>query len=180
MHQQTLVSQQQRAKKVAGSEKKRLAARKAVDCDDQDYNPEQGEEAAEFDVVDEHEDIVADPSNKRKATPTSKARCPKKAIQAKKTRKRAAAELPCGVSADAEERGAVALENARKKLEAIAATKARKRQKTTVTKATQVSPTRYDMFHAGRFNKYSRIDDARYAGTSTILQHRSSLFYTAL
>ncbi|KAG3104707.1 hypothetical protein PI124_g13898 [Phytophthora idaei] len=55
--------------------------------------------------------------------------------------RRAAAELPCGVSADAEERGAVALKDARKKLEAVAATKARKRQKTTVTKATQVSPT---------------------------------------
>ncbi|KAG2981002.1 hypothetical protein PC118_g10852 [Phytophthora cactorum] len=78
-----------------------------------------------------------------------------KSAQAKKTRKpsaaqvakekgerRAAAELLCGASADAEERDAVALEETRKKLEAISATKARKRQKTTVAMPTQVSPTR--------------------------------------
>ncbi|KAG2784217.1 hypothetical protein PC129_g17142 [Phytophthora cactorum] len=77
-----------------------------------------------------------------------------KSAQAKKTRKpsaaqvakekgerRAAAELLCGASADAEERDAVALEETRKKLEAISATKARKRQKTTVAMPTQVSPT---------------------------------------
>ncbi|KAG4044969.1 hypothetical protein PC123_g19610 [Phytophthora cactorum] len=117
-----------------------------------------GEEAEESDVVDEHDGNIAAPSSKRKAKPTSKARRPKKPTQTKKTRKlsaakvakkrakgkrRAAAELACGVSADAEERGAVALEDARKKREAIAATKARKWQKTTVTKATKVSPTRY-------------------------------------
>ncbi|RAW24441.1 hypothetical protein PC110_g19141 [Phytophthora cactorum] len=107
-----------------------------------------------------------------------------KSAQAKKTRKpsaaqvakekgerRAAAELLCGASADAEERDAVALEETRKKLEAISATKARKRQKTTVAMPTQVSPTRY--------NIYSRIDAVCYAGTYTILQHRSILFYTA-
>ncbi|KAG3194818.1 hypothetical protein PC128_g9047 [Phytophthora cactorum] len=143
MSQRTLVSQHQRAlaaKTLARSGKKRLAA------------------TEESDVVDEHDGNIAAPSSKRKAKPTSKARRPKKPTQTKKTRKlsaakvakkrakgkrRAAAELACGVSADAEERGAVALEDARKKREAIAATKARKWQKTTVTKATKVSPTRY-------------------------------------
>ncbi|KAG6946232.1 hypothetical protein JG687_00016824 [Phytophthora cactorum] len=149
-----------------------------------DYNPEQGEEAEESDVVDEHDGNIAAPSSKRKAKPTSKARRPKKPTQTKKTRKlsaakvakkrakgkrRAAAELACGVSADAEERGAVALEDARKKREAIAATKARKWQKTTVTKATKVSPTRVrlDDHHSERTD----------VGGNTVLHVTNNYFY---
>ncbi|KAG3002453.1 hypothetical protein PC128_g12704 [Phytophthora cactorum] len=66
--QRTLVSQQQRAvtaKTLAGSGKERLAARKGVDDEGEDYNPGQDEEADESDMVDEHEDNIAAPSTKR-------------------------------------------------------------------------------------------------------------------
>ncbi|KAE9027689.1 hypothetical protein PR002_g10610 [Phytophthora rubi] len=57
-------------------------------------------------------------------------------------------EVCCQVSGGAEESGTTALEEARKKLEDIAASKAKKRQKTNVLTTPEASPMRYDMFLA--------------------------------
>ncbi|KAE9338710.1 hypothetical protein PF008_g11941 [Phytophthora fragariae] len=103
---------------------------------------------------------------KKKPAAKKKPRKPS-AVQVAKEKEReerkAAAVLRCEVSGGAEESGTNALEEARKRLEDIAASKAKKRQKTNVLTTPEASPMRY----------------IQHPGTLTWIQHEDMLSQTA-
>ncbi|KAE9107612.1 hypothetical protein PF010_g12213 [Phytophthora fragariae] len=104
---------------------------------------------------------------KKKPAAKKKPRKPS-AVQVAKEKEReerkAAAVLRCEVSGGAEESGTNALEEACKRLEDIAASKAKKRQKTNVLTTPEASPMRY----------------IQHPGTLTWIQHEDMLSQTAL
>ncbi|KAG6950148.1 hypothetical protein JG688_00014298 [Phytophthora aleatoria] len=142
--QRQLVSNQRRAvavKTLAGSGKKRLAARKDVIDDEDDYDPELDDEAENSDEQDEDAAVIPSKGKAPAGTlpPPPKKEVTKVSTPSKKPRKPSAAriataELRCDASGDAEERGSIALEEARKRLEVIAAVKTKKRQSVTKTR----------------------------------------------
>eukprot|EP00644_Phytophthora_capsici_P007450 jgi/Phyca11/112136/e_gw1.21.542.1 len=158
--QRKLLSQQRRAvaaKTLAGSGKKRLVVRRDASDDDDDYMPELDGGSHDSDEPLDDGAVVrkkkaaskrlGPKKKKTKVTPMITKKLPKKprkpsAVRLAKDKemeaRKAAAELRCEATEDAEEAGSMALQEARKRLEEIAKDKAtkkkKKRENTTRTK----------------------------------------------
>ncbi|KAE9006416.1 hypothetical protein PF011_g11591 [Phytophthora fragariae] len=106
------------------------------------------------------------PAKKNAATKVQAEPCcqaPSEEEEKEREERKAAAVLRCEVSGGAEESGTNALEEACKRLEDIAASKAKKRQKTNVLTTPEASPMRY----------------IQHPGTLTWIQHEDMLSQTA-